>query len=130
MTVEALRSLRRGVQHIGADIADYGIERLAVLVVIAEFGSAKTGARVGPGLIRVFDFDHHQTVRVRVRERFEQDVVDHAENGGGRTDAESQSKNGDEGEAGIFYQCPPAVRKILPESSHSHLSACNLIRVN
>ena len=87
--VEALGSLGRGVQQVGAHVADYGVECRTVPVVVPEFGSLETGPRVGSGLIGVFDFDHHQAICIGVGKGLEQDAVDHTEDGGRCADAES-----------------------------------------
>ena len=55
----------------------------------------------------------HESVGLGIRERPEQDRVDHAEDGGVRADAEREGENGDEGEARRFAQLAKSEAKII-----------------
>ena len=55
----------------------------------------------------------HESVGLRIRERSQQDRVDHAEDGGVRADAESEGENGDEGEARRFAQLAKREAKVI-----------------
>src|SRR5262249_57045842 len=96
-----------------------------LFLVIEEFRGLKEIAAARPGAAVVVNLDHDQPIDVREWERIEQDVMDGAENGGGRTDAESKREQGHGGESEILPQHSRSVTQILPEhldhSSHVDL---------
>src|SRR5262245_7239687 len=57
--------------------------------------------------------NHHQSVRLAIRRRLEQNGIDHTENSRVRADAERQRQHGDEGEAGALHQRSRAVAQVL-----------------
>src|SRR5262245_3386501 len=57
--------------------------------------------------------NHHQSVRLAIRRRLEQNGIDHTENSRVRADAERQRQNRHNSEAGILHQHSRAVAQIL-----------------
>ena len=57
--------------------------------------------------------DDHQPVRIRVRQRFQQNAIDHRKHGCVRPDTKSQCEDRNEGEAGTLPEHPEGVAEIL-----------------
>ena len=66
--------------------------------------------------------EEHQLVRLPVRQRFEDDALDDAEDRGVRADAEREREHGQRGESGAADEEAPAVTNVLPEGSHQGIS--------
>ena len=65
------------------------------------------------GFVRVRLPEHHQPLRLRERQRLEQQGVDDAEDGGIGADAERQGDDGDRGESWARLQHADGVPDIL-----------------
>jgi hypothetical protein len=62
--------------------------------------------------------DHHAPVRLAPRKRRQQRGADHAEDGGGRAEAEAEREDGDEGEARLPRERAQAVTDVLDQLVH------------
>jgi len=62
--------------------------------------------------------DDDETAAVAIGEGFEEDAVDDREEGSGGSDAEGQSENGGEGEAGGLAELAEAVTQVLQDRVH------------
>src|SRR5215472_13193308 len=69
----------------------------------------------GPSVFLVMRREYHQTVGLRIRQRFDNPGVDTAEDGSVCADAEGESEHGDGGEAGRFPQYAQTIAQILYE---------------
>ena len=93
-------------RHVG-----YPFEKLRLVAIVENLGTrGPKSKQADVGQIRV---NHGQTVRITIVERLEHHPVDHAEDGGTRTDAESQREYGDRGEAGIFPELAKGESEII-----------------
>ena len=67
---------------------------------------------VEPGARRADLRDRHQALRVGIRQPFEQDGIDRAEDGRGGADTERQRQDGERGERRVLPQSPGGVREV------------------
>src|SRR3954468_15918796 len=74
-------------------------ERLAFLPPIDVIRQRDRSVGAVAGFVEV-----DETVRLRIGERPQKDVIDHAKDGGVRADAEREGEHGDDGEAGRFTE--------------------------
>jgi hypothetical protein len=65
--------------------------------------------------------DHHETIRIDVRQRTNEDGIDERENGGVRADPEGQGENGDDRQRGSARKAACRKTDVLPKSIHGHV---------
>ena len=87
--------------------------------VIQKFRCLESRAAARPAPAQVLNLNGHHALGVRVRERVQQDVLDDAENGGCRADAQRQRQHRQRGEAGLVAQAAEAVAEVLPNPIHT-----------
>src|SRR5215475_228354 len=91
------------------------LERLAASLPFQIIGHRRAAAP-----IRSHCPDHHQLVRFRIGDGFEQRGVNYAEDSRGRSDPERKRQHGHRSEAWVLQQRPGAVAKVPPQvSKHS-----------
>ena len=105
-------------------------EDVVLLFPVEEVGSGNNV--LVPTTMRILFPYSYQAIRVFIRQRPQQDRIDHAENGRIRSDPERQSDDGDRGEPRALAQLPQRIANVLDESSHfiSSLEAQCHNRVN
>jgi hypothetical protein len=84
-----------------------------LLAIIEEIWIRQIAERDLATLPRIGARKRHQLVRLRERERLEQNRVYNGENGGVRTNAEGQRDDGNDGEARIFEQLAEPVTDVV-----------------
>ena len=62
----------------------------------------------------------YQSLRVRKRQRTEEDAVEQQKNGEVGADTQSQGKHGSEGKAGGLTQLPHSIPDVLFEKANAH----------
>ena len=81
-------------------------ERAILIAEIEEIRDRKASSSsvVAPCRVSSRHSDGDQLLRLRERQRLEENRVDHAEDGGVRADAEREREHGDESETGMFEE--------------------------
>src|SRR5204862_4613322 len=95
ITVKALRTFTRPVQHIRLVIRNHPVKHMILFHIFQELrpGIARSPAWLTP--FRVMDLDGKVPLGIRVGEGLHQNIVDNAENCRGRSNPQRQSKYGD-----------------------------------
>src|SRR5438445_12620146 len=75
---------------------------MVLLTVVEKFMYGERSSPADTGLIEIVNLENAYSVCIFVGERIEQAVVDDAEDDGRSANAESEGKDGDEGEAAVF----------------------------
>ncbi len=116
----SLRSFSRPVQHIGLVIRDHPIKYVILLHIIQKLCPRVPSPSPGLAPFRVMDLHRIEPLRIRVGERLHHDVIDHAENCGGRPNPQRQRKYRDRRKSRRLPQVPQGIPDILPQRSHAH----------
>ena len=72
----------------------------------------------GPSAVQIVNVEGGNLLGILIRERREQHVLDHAEHGGARADAQRQGQDGQEGEPRVRADPAHAVSQVLPQRLH------------
>jgi hypothetical protein len=118
-TLEAFGSFARGVEDVYLADADNVLEGVRLAAKFDEFGSVVAAAAAGLAALHAVDLDADDAVGGAVGERLEEDILDHAEDGGGGTDAETKGDDGHDNEARVLAEAAKAVVHILTHAGHA-----------
>src|SRR6266566_7352223 len=99
---------------------------MILLHIIQKLRSAERCPPAGLTPFRVMDLHGHEPLRIRVRKRLHQDVVDHAENCRGRPNSQRQRNHSHHSKSRRLSQVPQRIPQILPQCSHEHLPSLPL----
>src|SRR5215510_7099850 len=99
---ELLHPVATVVEHVAERAADDLSEHVVLLLVIEEFRRLEESAPARTAAGRIVNLNGDHAARIRVRERVQQNVLDSAEDGGGRADAQRQCQHGNQRKAGLL----------------------------
>jgi hypothetical protein len=99
---EAIRSFAIGVEHVSAAIRDDPVKDVILLDEVQILGAGVSAAPPRSILFRVVDLNGNEVLRVRVGEGLHENILDNAEDGGRRADAQRKSDHRHNGKAGAF----------------------------
>lgn len=102
--LETFRTFARGVENVLIADADHVRESVGLAAQFNELWGGVVATAAGLAALQIVNLDGKDARGVAVRERFQQYVLNDAEDGGGRTDSEAQGKNGHHDEAGLLAE--------------------------
>ncbi len=121
---EAEIAVTVGVYDVVFCVADEGVEHMILVKVVLKFGvRVLTATALLNGIVETMDVHDDEIALVLIGERFEEGIIDHAEDCGGRTDAKGKCKNRDKGEATIFSHATERELKVFDQNIQVMLPA-------
>src|SRR6185437_951395 len=117
-SIESLRAFAAGINNILFVGAGDAIENMVLLLIIEKLRRREASTAVIARLRRVANLKRNQPLGVAVRKRIEQNVLDHAENGRGRADAEREREDGEKRKGTILAKAPKTESRVAPERIH------------
>ena len=118
---ELLGSLVGRLQHVLRRSANHVLEDRGLLLKIEEFRGLEERPAARPGVGRVPNLDRDDPVRILIRKGVQQDVLDDAEDGRRRPDAQGERDDRQGREAALTDESPQAVADVLPHRLHGGL---------
>lgn len=109
---ELLRPFAVVVENIRVVTTHHVFQDMILVPVVQHLGHGVTRTPAATGFFGVMDHEVDQTVAAFVGKGVKEPVVNHAEDNRGCTDAQAESKDGQESEAAIFAQAAKSVAKV------------------